>query len=327
MEWSDRIGRRLKPRDLHVFLAVAEQVSMAKAAERLAISRPVVSKTIADLERTLGVRLLDRTSHGVELTVFGHALLKRSLAVFDELRQSVKEIEFLADPNAGELRVGFSEVPAAGLVPAAMDQLSRRYPRMSVHTEQGNAATVLDLLRSRKCEVAVIRPPGIEPDFVAEPICHEQLFVAVGAQSRWARRRQVTLVELLDEPWILSPPEIQPGGPAFEAFRAIGAAVPHVVTSDSLNLRHGLLATGRFVTFIPGSALRYGPRRTPIQVLPIEIPRWSLPLSAVTLKGRTLSPIGQLFIDCLHDLAKGLEKGVSPRSFRNVRNSVNRGPS
>src|SRR5215207_7578712 len=101
MEWSDRIGRRLKPRDLHVFMAVAERGNMARAAEQLAISRPVVSKTIAALEHTLGVPLLDRTPRGVEPTGYGRALLRRSLAVFDELRASVKEIEFLADPSAG----------------------------------------------------------------------------------------------------------------------------------------------------------------------------------------------------------------------------------
>jgi DNA-binding transcriptional LysR family regulator len=69
----------------------------------------VVSKTIAHLEPTLGVRLLDWTPHGVEPTIYGKALLKRSLSAFDELRQSVKEIEFLADPGTGELRVGFGE--------------------------------------------------------------------------------------------------------------------------------------------------------------------------------------------------------------------------
>jgi DNA-binding transcriptional LysR family regulator len=325
MDWSQRIGRRLKPRDLHIFLAVAEHGSMAKAAQSLAISRPVVSKTIADLEETLGVRLLDRTSNGVEPTQFGRALMKRSLAVFDELRQSVKEIEFLADPNAGELSIGFSEVPAAGLVPAALDELSRQYPRLSVRTEQGDVTTVLDLLRSRRCELAVIRPLAPEPDLAIEPICHDRLFVAVGAQSKWARRRKVRLVELLDEPWILSRPEIQSGSPVFEAFHGIGAAVPRVVVSGSLNLRYGLLATGRFVTLIPGSALYYGVRRAPIQVLPIEIPRWSLPLSVVTLKHRTLSPIGQLFIGCLHDLAKVLQRDTSPGTFRRMGSRAYRG--
>ena len=320
MDWSERIGRRLKPRDLHIFLEVAEHGSMAKAAERLAISRPVVSKTIADLEQTLGVRLLDRTAGGVEPTQFGLALLKRSLAVFDELRQSVKEIEFLADPNAAELRIGFSEVPAAGLVPAALDELSKRYPRLSVHTEQGNARTVLDMLRARKCELALIRPLVIEPDLSAEPICHEQLFVVVGTGSRWAGRRHVKLVDLLEERWILARAEMQPGSPSFEAFRAVGAALPRViVASESLNLRHGLLATDRFVTFIPGSALHYWPLRAPIRVLPIEIPRWRLPLSVVTLKGRLLSPIAQLFIDCLHELAKPLAGKLDARSFRKIR--------
>lgn len=90
MRW-DRVGRFLKPRDLHVFMTVVEENSMAKAAERLAISRPVISRTIANLEHVLGVTLLDRTARGVEPTMFGEALLKRGTAVFDELRQSVEE--------------------------------------------------------------------------------------------------------------------------------------------------------------------------------------------------------------------------------------------
>ena len=85
-------------------MTVVEQGNLAKAATRLSISRPVVSKSLSHLERTLGVRLLDRSPQGVELTAFGRALLKRSVVVFDELRQGVREIRFLADPTAGELR-------------------------------------------------------------------------------------------------------------------------------------------------------------------------------------------------------------------------------
>ena len=76
MQWTDRIGRRIKLRDLHVLLAVAEHGNMAKAADALSISRPVVSETIADMERSLGVRLLDRGPQGIEPTLFGRALLK-----------------------------------------------------------------------------------------------------------------------------------------------------------------------------------------------------------------------------------------------------------
>src|SRR5438045_2655497 len=130
MDWTERIGRRLKPRDLHIFLAVAEQGNMAKAADALAVSRPVVSKTIAILEQTLGVRLFDRGPHGIEPTLYGRALLKRSFAVFDELRQSVRELEFLSDPGKGELRVGHTETMGAGLVPAIVDKLDREHPQL-----------------------------------------------------------------------------------------------------------------------------------------------------------------------------------------------------
>ena len=310
MLWSERIGRRLKPRDLHVFLAVVEKGNMAKAAEELAISRPVVSKTIAGLERTLGVRLLDRTSKGVEPTLYGRALFKRSLAVFDELQQSVKEIEFLADPSGGKLRVGFTEIPAAGLVPAAIDQLSQSYPRMTVHTEQGNFATVVGFLRERRCEVAVVRLLSQEPDMHFQPLHYEQLLVVVGARSKWARQRSIELGDLAEERWVQSPAEMEPGSPTLSAFRSIGLPGPQVIVlSTSLNLRYGLLATGRFVTMIADSALRHRPHRAPIRILPIKLPRWHVPTCVVTLKDRTLSPVAQLFVETLHDLAKPLAKG------------------
>ena len=85
MDWSDRIGRRIRLRDLHILLAVVQHKSMAKAADYLAISKPVISKSIADLEHMLGVRLLERDRHGAEPTAYGTALLKRGITVFDEL--------------------------------------------------------------------------------------------------------------------------------------------------------------------------------------------------------------------------------------------------
>src|SRR5262245_55093087 len=106
MRWNDRIGRRIKLSDLHILLAVAQSGSMAKAASQLAVSHPVVSRSISELEHTLGVRLLERNRQGIELTEYGRAMLDRGHAVFDELRQGVKDIEFLSDPTAGELRIG-----------------------------------------------------------------------------------------------------------------------------------------------------------------------------------------------------------------------------
>src|SRR6266700_5116963 len=117
MQWPDRIQSRVKLRALHVLVAVANSGSISRAAERLAISHPVVSRTISDLEHTLGVRLFDRSSHGVEPTMYGRAFLDCGIAVFDDLRRGVQRIEFLSDPTLGEVRIGGSEHLMAGFVP------------------------------------------------------------------------------------------------------------------------------------------------------------------------------------------------------------------
>jgi DNA-binding transcriptional LysR family regulator len=95
MPWDPRVRRRLKLRDLDTLVAVAQCGSMAKAAAHLAMSQPAVSMAIADIEQTLGVRLLDRTAQGVEPNLYGRALLKWAAAVFDDVRQGINEIEFL----------------------------------------------------------------------------------------------------------------------------------------------------------------------------------------------------------------------------------------
>ena len=138
---SDRVERRLKLRELRILLTVAKTGSMAKGAAELAISQPNVSKAIADLEQAFGARLLDRSARGVEPTTYGLAVIKRGVAVFDELRHAVDDVAFLADPTSGELRLGCSDW-TAGVVGAAIDQISRRYPRI-VFDVQTTDATAL----------------------------------------------------------------------------------------------------------------------------------------------------------------------------------------
>src|ERR1700693_6296683 len=132
MDWTDRIGRRIRLRDLHILLTVAKTGSMGRAAVELAVSQPVVSKAISELEHALGFRLLDRTSRGVEPTRYGRAVVKWGVAAFDDLRQGVKELEFLADPTVGELKVGCSEPLAAGFVMAVIARLAPEHPNITL---------------------------------------------------------------------------------------------------------------------------------------------------------------------------------------------------
>src|SRR5215471_4291486 len=125
MEFSDRIGRRMKLHDIHVLIAVVQAGSMGKAAVLLNTTQSAISRSIADLENTMGVRLLDRSPQGIEATPYGRALLRRSIAVFDELKQSVKDIEHLADPTTGEIRIACPLAIAFTVVPHLLNGSSR----------------------------------------------------------------------------------------------------------------------------------------------------------------------------------------------------------
>jgi len=157
---ASQISRRVKLRQLNVFIAVVEYGSMAKAAEHLAISQPVISKMIASLEQTLGLPLLERSRLGVEPTLYGKALLKRSIALCNDLRSSVDELQSLADPAMGELRIGSTEPVMAGLLPAIIDRLSRQYPRLALHIIEGEPPEPQDRhLRNHDIDLMICMNP------------------------------------------------------------------------------------------------------------------------------------------------------------------------
>jgi DNA-binding transcriptional LysR family regulator len=312
MQISDRIGRRMKLQDLHVLMTVVQAGSMGKAAQRLNCTQPNISRSIAELEHTFGVRLLDRHRQGVEPTEFGRALLGCGVSVFDELRQGVKNIEFLADPTAGEVRIGCSPVVAPSFVSAVVDRLSRRSPRIVFHLVTAPVESLHRDLDERRVDFLVSRRFGPVAD---EQLGFESLFddlfvVAAGAQNRWTRRRSVKLAELVNESWMLPPPESVIGSLAMQAFRASGLDYPRVtVVTLPGEARTRLLGTGRFLTILSTSTLRFAAKHPALKALPIELPLARLPVGIVTLKNRTLSPVARLFIEHAREVAKPLTKG------------------
>jgi DNA-binding transcriptional LysR family regulator len=311
VQLSDRIGLRMKLHDLHVLMAVVQAGSMSKAAALLNTSQPAVSRSIAELERTLSVRLLERNPHGIEPTAYGRALLDGGVAVFDDLRQTVKNIEFLADPTAGEVRIGCTPILAASFVSAVVDRLSRRQPRMVFHLITAYLEPLRRELSERNLDLLIVRRfrPTADEHMDFEVLFDDSYVVAVGAQNHWSRRRRIELAELASEPWTLPPPDSVIGAIAMEGFRAIGLDYPRTtVVVDSPEVRISLLATGRFVTIFPASILKFPSRRSEIKVLPVELPMARVQNVIVTLNNRALSPVAQLFIDCAREDAKRLAR-------------------
>jgi DNA-binding transcriptional LysR family regulator len=306
MRWNDRIGRRLKLHDLHIFMTVAETGSMGKAAELLSISQPSVSKAISEIEHTIGVRLLDRTPKGVEITPYGRALLRRGIGAFHELRQSIKDIELLSDPMAGDVQIGCPEAIACGLLLAISDRFSRQHPRVvqSVHAAN-NMQLQFRLLRDRNVDFLIggLPKPIADDDLDIEVLYEDRPFIVSGAKNQWAGRRKVELSELADEPWLL-PHESIFSSLVEEAFQTQRLIRPKLgVRTYSTYQRLSLLATNNFIGAESGSVLRFNIDRFPLKVLPVDFPVRSWPIAIVTLKNRPISSVVQNFIECAREVA------------------------
>jgi DNA-binding transcriptional LysR family regulator len=310
MDWSDGIGRRIKLRDLHILMAIADTGSMAKAAARLRISHPAVSKTMSDIEATLGVRLLDRGSQGAELTAHGQALLRCGVNIFDEMRQGLRSLEHLSDPNSGEVRLGCTEIMLSSLVPAIAEKFARQYPgvRLDVGLTNPGEQQIREL-RERKLDLVMTRAPGRleEDDLHVEVLFDEPLVAVAGSQSVWARKRQVALADIIAEPWVLPSYQSAPGVLIAEIFRKAGLQPPEPsISTISSQLTIALISAGSFVGFLPASVASLSARRGALKILPTKLSTSRIPVTIVHVRNRTLSPPVERFIACAREVAKSL---------------------
>jgi len=306
VHWDDRLRRRLKLRDLDTLLAVAHCGSMAKAAGQLSISQPAVSKAISDIERTLGIPLFDRKAQGVEPTLYGRALLKWAVAVFDDVKQGVRELEFLTDPTSGELSIGATEPIVAGMLPVVVGRLSQQHPRLVFQVVQMLSSPLYDELRQRRVDLIMgrILNPLSDDEFDVEVLFDDPQFVVAGIHNAWHRRRSIKLAELLNEPWTLPRPDSAAGSLVVESFRGCGLDIPRSnVVCNSIYMHSALLANGPHLAMFPRSLLHFSAERHFVKALPVQLPALPRPVGIITLKNRTVSPVTQLFIDAARKVA------------------------
>lgn len=310
VSWNDRVRRRLKLRDVDILLAVVQAGSMGKAAGALNMSQPAVSSAIANLERTLGVSLLDRSRQGVEPTAYGRVLVNRGVAMFDELRLGVQDIAFLDDPTAGEIRIGASESTVSTIFSPIVHQLTRQYPRMSFRVVVGDIRMLSRQLDARQIDVAVNRLTKPSPEeHSVEVLFEDSLVVAAAANHPLTRRRRIELAELLDEPWTLQPPDNNFGAFALDAFRVSGVTPPRIaVATTSKSLRNELLATGRYLTVTTRCSVLLSRGHPPLKILPIRFLNTQHKVAMFTLKNRSLGRATELFTEGLRAITKPLAK-------------------
>jgi DNA-binding transcriptional LysR family regulator len=316
INWDDQIGRRLRLRELHVFFTVAQHRSMSKAAVQLGVSTPTVSEVIAGLEHVLGVQLLDRSPKGVEPTMYGRALLKRALIVFDELKQAIKDIEYLADPTTGEVKVACPLGVAYTVIPQIFERFVKENPHVALQFDEATAAATtreFRELRDRKYDVILGRAwlqqddEPVADDLNVEFLFDDPVVIAAGAQSKWAARRgKISLAELVDAQWIMPGPQTWNHRNLAEACRARGLAMPRgSLMTLSISVITHFLVNGDFITTMPRSVAYC----SSVKILSVDFSARPWSVNIVTLKNRTLNPAVARFIECARDVTRRMREG------------------
>jgi DNA-binding transcriptional LysR family regulator len=305
MLWDDRIGRRLRLKDFHTLQTIAEAGSMAKAASLLAMSQPAISKAIADMEHVLGASLLERSSRGVELTESGRILVARGRVIFDEVREGLKDIEAVADPAQGELRIGTAD-PLTVVVSEIITQLSSKYPRITYQVTVSDATTLIRQLRDRELEVVLTRwnPETTPNDLSSEVLFHSPLAVLANKNNPLVKRKKLNLKDLMGERWTLSPPGSYLGRIVADIFRRKKLEWPRsIVTTISIHMRVNLLATGDFISVLPTTILRHQGNSAWLRALEVNLGEAG-PIASITLKKRRPAGALKLFQETSRRVSK-----------------------
>lgn len=192
-------------RHLRYFQAVAEELSFSRAAQRVRIAQPALSRAVKEMEQELGVELLERNRHGVRVTPAGAVLLRDAALLLDRWEEAMRRVRRTAAGEEGELRLGYIGPPTQRFLGRLLGEYRRRFPLVSVHLEERTPERVWEMVAKGRLSAALTRPVpahvalGLKTVLLRE----ERLGIAVPRPHPWAERKTLSWKALAGEPLIV----------------------------------------------------------------------------------------------------------------------------
>jgi DNA-binding transcriptional LysR family regulator len=295
-------------RDIEYFAVLAEHGQLVRAAEALGLSQPALSLSLRRLEKSANAKLVKRTPKGVELTAIGTALLThvhRLRLARDDL---AREVADLAQGKAGDVRIGTGPATAEGFLPAACIALFKEAPQVTLHTSIGATTDLLlPRLRTGELDIVVNHIANLpQHDLLLEPLWEDEFVVYAAADHRLARRRSVTLADLVEERWAST------AASAFQAWQSLertfserGLPSPRFsMISDSVMLRQRMVACTTVVGIGSRGIVEANAASLRLKIIRVTDVKWMRPVAVVYRKAGYLSPSARRFIEILKSTAK-----------------------
>lgn len=245
-------------RHLRYFLAVAEELSFSRAADRLGISQPPLSQQIQALEEELGAALFNRETRPIQLTLPGQAFLDEARAILAQLEQTVSRIHQIQQGQLGSLSVGFTSAIANGILPNILQSFRRLYPEVKLILREQNSSFQIQMLRDRLTDIAFVYAPSelVEAhDLETLPLVQEPLVMVLPHSHQLANHFSVQLSDLSHEGFIM--PSRQLGGSLYEQIHSLchqSGFAPNVVQEVTFTITIlGLVAGEIGISILPAS--------------------------------------------------------------------------
>ena len=293
-------------RDLQYFLAVAEHGGVRKAAEALGMSQPGLSKSLRRLESEMQAKLVARTPKGVDLTAVGAALLARASRVRLTLEDVAREAADISRGSTGHLRIGASPVHA-DLLPEVYPVLLKDAPGVTFSATVTDNDVMIPALRRGDLDLIINYLPespweGCDTELLYSD---HDIVVYASAAHPLARKRQVTIADLAQERWVLSPINIMPWHWLSRAFQERGQPIPRVAfETRSVRLRLQIVGASSHLGFLSKRVVRQAASQFRLKELPVRDVTWRRPVGVIYREGGYLSPAARRFIEILKAAAK-----------------------
>lgn len=288
-------------RHLRGFVVLAGELHFGRAARRLHIAQPPLSRQVQQLEQELGVLLLRRSRRRVELTEAGRFFLEGARRTLAEAEQTVQAAQQAHTGRVGRLIIGF--VPSA-VMPPLLRAFRAGYPAVDLTLQQLTTARQVDALVERRIHVGLLRPPVVAPELVVEPISSEPLVAVLPAGHRLASRRRLSLRALANEPFVLFPR--QEGAGLYDhiiaACRTAGFAPRVVQEANEMLSILSLIAGGLGVSLVPKSVATI--RDGDLVFCPLRRPAPQVQM-AIAWRADDQSPLVQAFIQFVRRMRRG----------------------
>jgi DNA-binding transcriptional LysR family regulator len=293
-------------RDLEYFCVIAKLGGVRRAAESLGLSQPGLSKSLRRLEHELRAKLVARTPRGVELTEVGSALVARVHKLHLAFEDVAREAADLSEGRTGHLRVGVSPVHV-DLLPPAYSLLLKDAPGVTFSATVSDNDVMIPALRKGELDLIL----NYLPESPWEDCATEQVYGSVdivvyaSASHPLTRKRAVTIADLAQERWVLSPVNVLPWHWLSRAFIERGHSPPKVAfETRSIRLRLQVVAASRHLGFLARRIVRQAAARLELKELSVKEVTWRHPVGIIYRKDAYLSPTAQRFTDALKKTAK-----------------------